>query len=137
MLTALSDGDKRTIYHAALQVLAHTGMTLQHDDAVELLKDAGSQPGCGWRITIPATLVVEKAIASAPANIPLFNREGEQVMDLGAAGPISATARISCIMSTARHWRGRSPLLKASNAGGPGVRCPAQHRFHYVLCHPA
>jgi hypothetical protein len=43
MLTALSDGDKRTIYHAALQVLAHTGMTLQHDDAVKRLKDAGSQ----------------------------------------------------------------------------------------------
>jgi trimethylamine--corrinoid protein Co-methyltransferase len=82
MLTALSDGDKRTIYHAALQVLAHTGMTLQHDDAVELLKDAGSQQAADGAVTIPEG-VVEKAIASAPANIPLFNREGRQVMDLG------------------------------------------------------
>jgi hypothetical protein len=49
MLTALSDGDKRTIYHAALRVLAHTGMTLQHDDAVELLKDAGCQQDARWR----------------------------------------------------------------------------------------
>jgi trimethylamine--corrinoid protein Co-methyltransferase len=82
MLTALSDGDKRTIYHAALRVLAHTGMTLQHDDAVELLKDAGSQQAADGAVTIPEG-VVEKAIASAPANIPLFDREGRQVMDLG------------------------------------------------------
>ncbi len=82
MLTALSEGNKRTIYHAALRVLAHTGMTLQHDGAVKLLKDAGGQQTADGAVTIPDR-VVEKALASAPANIPLFNREGRQVMDLG------------------------------------------------------
>jgi trimethylamine--corrinoid protein Co-methyltransferase len=83
MLTALSDGDKRKIYHAALRVLAHTGMTLQHDDAVELLKDAGCQQAADGRSHHSRRALVEKAIASAPANIPLFDREGRQVMDLG------------------------------------------------------
>jgi trimethylamine:corrinoid methyltransferase-like protein len=40
-LTFLSEADKQKIYHAALQVLEHTGMTLQHDDAAKRLKDAG------------------------------------------------------------------------------------------------
>lgn len=81
-LTFLSDADKKKIYHAALQVLAHTGMTLLHDGAVKQLKAAGCRQIAGGLITIPEVLV-EDAIASAPANIALFNREGRQVMDLG------------------------------------------------------
>ncbi len=81
-LTVLSETDKQAIYHAALRVLAHTGMTLQHDGAVKLLTAAGGRQVADGLMTIPAGLV-EKAIASAPANIPLFNREGAHVMDLG------------------------------------------------------
>ena len=82
MLTFLSETDRQKIYHAALQVLEHTGMTLQHDGAVKLLKDAGCRQDADGLITIPAALV-EKAVDSAPANIPMFNRDGEHVMDLG------------------------------------------------------
>ena len=34
MLTFLSETDRQKIYHAALEVLEHTGMSLQHDGAV-------------------------------------------------------------------------------------------------------
>jgi trimethylamine--corrinoid protein Co-methyltransferase len=81
-LTFLSEADKQKIYHAALQVLEHTGMTLQHDDAAKRLKDAGCRQDDSGRITIPAALV-EKTVAGTPANIPMFNREGDHVMDLG------------------------------------------------------
>ncbi len=81
-LTFLSETDRQKIYHAALQVLAHTGMSLQHDGAVRLLKDAGCRQDADGLITIP-TALVEKAVDSAPGNIPIFNREGEHVMDLG------------------------------------------------------
>ncbi len=82
VLTALSENDRGTIYHAALRVLAHTGMILQHEDAAALLKDAGCRRTGDGALTIPEGLVAQ-AIASAPANIPLFNREGVHAMDLG------------------------------------------------------
>ncbi len=81
-LTFLSETDKQKIHHAALQVLESTGMTVQHDDAVKRLKDAGCRQDANGLMTIPAALV-EKAVKSAPANIPMFNREGDHVMDLG------------------------------------------------------
>jgi trimethylamine--corrinoid protein Co-methyltransferase len=81
-LTVLCDDDKRRIYHAALRVLEETGMVLQHEGATERLIDAGCRlTPDGW-VTIPATLV-EAAIASAPATIALFDREGRQAMDVG------------------------------------------------------
>jgi trimethylamine--corrinoid protein Co-methyltransferase len=82
VLTALSENDRRTIYQAALRVLAHTGMTLQHDEAVAMLKSAGGRQTADGAITIPEGLV-ETAIASVPANIALFNRLGGHAMDLG------------------------------------------------------
>ncbi|WP_410289266.1 trimethylamine methyltransferase family protein [Desulfosarcina sp.] len=81
-LSFLSETDKQKIYHAALQVLEHTGMTLQHDGALKLLKAAGCRQDKDGLITIPAALV-ENAVNSAPSNIPMFNREGQHVMDLG------------------------------------------------------
>jgi trimethylamine--corrinoid protein Co-methyltransferase len=81
-LTVLSDTDKEKIYHAALQVIEHTGMTVQHDGAVKLLTDAGCRQTSEGLIAIPATLV-EKALHSVPSNIPIFNREGAPAMDLG------------------------------------------------------
>jgi trimethylamine--corrinoid protein Co-methyltransferase len=81
-LTFLSESGKAQIYAAALQVLAHTGMVLQHDGAAELLLGAGCRRNDQEMITMPAELV-EKALQSVPANIPMFNREGDHVMDLG------------------------------------------------------
>ncbi|MGD9309378.1 MAG: trimethylamine methyltransferase family protein [Desulfosarcina sp.] len=81
-LTFLSPDDKQTLYHAALQVLEHTGMQLQHEAAVKRLKAAGCRQDNDGLVTIPAALV-EKAVDSAPANIPMFDREGLPVMDLG------------------------------------------------------
>ena len=81
-LTFLPATGKEKIYHAALQVLERTGMTVQHDGAVKLLKQAGCRQDADGLITIPAALI-EKAVKNAPANIPMFNREGEHVMDLG------------------------------------------------------
>jgi len=81
-LTFLSASGKAKIYAAALQVLAHTGMVLQHDGAAELLLNAGCRRNDQGMITMPAELV-EKSLQGVPANIPMFNREGHHVMDLG------------------------------------------------------
>jgi trimethylamine---corrinoid protein Co-methyltransferase len=81
-LTFLAESDKEKIYHAALQVLTHTGMTLQHDEALKRLKDAGCREDDAGRVTVPSGLV-EQALKSAPANIVIFDRDGEQAMNLG------------------------------------------------------
>lgn len=64
-LSSLSDPDKAPIYHTALQVLEHTGMTLQHEPAVNLLIDAGCHRDAQGRIAIPA------AHAQTPAGNPV------------------------------------------------------------------
>ncbi len=81
-LTFLSREDKDKLYHASLRVLEETGMRLLHEKALELLKNSGCEVDDEGRATIPSGLV-EKAVKSAPNNIPIFNREGERVMDLG------------------------------------------------------
>lgn len=81
-LTFLSREDKNKIYQAALRVLKETGMQLFHDGARQRLLDAGCTAGADGSIQIPVALV-EQAVESAPGSIPIYNREGHQVMDLG------------------------------------------------------
>ncbi len=81
-LRVLSQQDKEKIFNAALRVLEDTGMQLQHEDALRLVKEAGCVLEGEQTVKIPRALV-EQAIASAPENIPVYNREGEHAMDLG------------------------------------------------------
>jgi trimethylamine--corrinoid protein Co-methyltransferase len=81
-LSFLSSEDKDKIYRAALQLLENIGMEIQHEGALALLVDAGCTVKSGRMVTIPESLV-EKSIQSAPSAIPVFNRNGRQVMDLG------------------------------------------------------
>jgi len=81
-LSVLSLEDKDKIYHAALQVLEEVGMQLFHEEALALLEKAGCIVDGKQTVKIPRGQV-QQAIASAPENIPVYNREGEHVMDLG------------------------------------------------------
>jgi trimethylamine--corrinoid protein Co-methyltransferase len=81
-LTFLSESDKEKIYHAALKVLEKTGMQLQHEEALSLLKNAGCiVEADGW-VKIPAGHV-EAARKRVPNNIAIYDREGRHAMDLG------------------------------------------------------
>jgi trimethylamine--corrinoid protein Co-methyltransferase len=81
-LSFLSEGDKQKIHHAALQVLEETGMLLHHPGALARLKDAGCRVAEDKHVRVPAALV-ERACASVPNGIRVYNREGELAMDLG------------------------------------------------------
>jgi trimethylamine---corrinoid protein Co-methyltransferase len=81
-LSFLSPEDKHKIYRAALHVLETIGMEIQHEGALYLLTNAGCTVKSGLMVTIPESLV-EKSIHSALDSIPVFNRNGQQVMDLG------------------------------------------------------
>ena len=81
-LKVLSLDDKEKIFNAALQVLEDVGMQLLHEDAIVLLEKAGCIVEGKQTVKISRERV-ERAITSAPGNIPIYNREGQHVMDLG------------------------------------------------------
>jgi trimethylamine---corrinoid protein Co-methyltransferase len=81
-LAFLSQEDKEKIHRAVLQILSEIGMKIFHDEAVALLKEAGCAVSGDRMVKIPGELVAQ-ALASAPNNILIYDREGRMVMDLG------------------------------------------------------
>ena len=81
-LTFLSEQDKKKIYESAIEIIEETGQHLMHAGALQLLREAGCRVEGENKVKIPRGLV-EKAIESAPNNVPVFNRKGELAMDLG------------------------------------------------------
>lgn len=78
----LSREDKEKIDRAAFRILNDIGMKIFHDEALELLKNAGCTVEEDRMVKIPGKLV-HQAIESAPNNIPIFDRRGTHVMDVG------------------------------------------------------
>lgn len=81
LLHRLSDGAVADIHFATLEILERTGLRLYDEEAVTLLKKAGAHVSEGNLVRIPARLV-EWAIQIAPKRIPLYDRNGRQVMAL-------------------------------------------------------
>ena len=78
----LSQADKDRIHQAVLEILEDIGMQILHDEAVALLKKGGCKVDTDDVVKIPGSLV-DKALQSAPRNIPLYDREGKLAMELG------------------------------------------------------
>jgi len=81
-LAFLSREDKEKIHRAVLQILSEIGVKIFQNEAVSLLKDAGCSASDDRMVKIPGKLV-EQALASAPNNILIYDRQGRQAMDLG------------------------------------------------------
>jgi len=81
-LSFLSREDKEKIDRAAFKILNDIGMKIFHDEALQLLKNAGCTVEEDRMVKIPGELV-HQAIESAPNNIPIFDRRGTHVMDVG------------------------------------------------------
>ncbi len=81
-LSYLTDDDKAAIYEAALDIMATIGQRVHHPVALELLRAAGAEVVEPDLVKIPRELV-EKARASAPPVIEVYDRAGEPAMSLG------------------------------------------------------
>jgi trimethylamine--corrinoid protein Co-methyltransferase len=81
-LTRLSDGQFEAIHAASLEILEHIGVRLHLPEAVELLKSAGASVTDGDLVHVPPSLV-ERALASAPKQVNLFDRHGRPALELG------------------------------------------------------
>ncbi len=70
------------LHQAALRVLEETGVQVLHPEAVDLLANHGARTGDGKTVRIPGHLV-EEAVASAPSNLVIYNRDGDPALELG------------------------------------------------------
>lgn len=77
----LSEADLSKIHHAALEIVASVGMSIQHPRALELLREHGCTESEG-RVRIPADLV-ERTRKTVPSHIMVFDRQGRPAMELG------------------------------------------------------
>jgi trimethylamine--corrinoid protein Co-methyltransferase len=77
----LSDTQLQDIHLAALEVLRRVGIRFHHQEAVEMLKEAGAFISDGDLVKFPARMV-EDAVASTPGRIILCDRDGEPAVFL-------------------------------------------------------
>ncbi len=69
------------LHHASLNILSNTGVNVHLPELRKVLKEAGASVQDDLRVFIPSTLV-DKALASAPSRIDLYNRQGKPAMSL-------------------------------------------------------
>ncbi|GAB6152667.1 trimethylamine methyltransferase MttB [Desulfosporosinus burensis] len=80
----LTEKQAEEIHLASSRILEETGMVIHHQEAVELLRQAGAYVENGNRVYFPNHLV-KKALQSAPSHVTLYNRNGEMAMQLEGA----------------------------------------------------
>lgn len=85
----LSEDEQKRIYSAALEVLEHTGMRIQGEEAVALLAEGGAEVS-GDMVYIPSYLV-EKSLKSVPKQVLIYTRDGKLAMRLGGSNSYFGT----------------------------------------------
>ncbi len=77
----LSETQLQDLHLAALEVLRRTGIRFHHQEALDLLEEAGAFISDQTLVKFPPHLV-EEAIASAPGRVVMCDRDGEPAMYL-------------------------------------------------------
>ena len=77
----LSDSQLQDLHLAALEVLRRTGIRFHHQEALDMLREAGAFVSDGNLVKFPARLV-EDAIASTPGRVVMCDRDGQPAMFL-------------------------------------------------------
>ena len=78
----LNEAEKEKIYHSALLILEQVGIEVNHQEARDLLRDAGAQLE-GNRVFFKP-YILEKALDSAPEYVNIYDRDGDLSMKLGS-----------------------------------------------------
>jgi len=78
-LQVLTDDQKETLFLSVLEVLERSGMRVNQAEGLELLHGAGARVGQDRRVHIPSHLV-ERALATTPRRIAVYNRLGERAV---------------------------------------------------------
>jgi trimethylamine--corrinoid protein Co-methyltransferase len=76
-LKVLTEDQKEILFLSALEILERTGVRVDHAEGLELLSSSGASVGKNQRVHIKSNLV-EDALASAPSQIAIYDRLGNQ-----------------------------------------------------------
>ncbi|MFW6104797.1 MAG: trimethylamine methyltransferase family protein [Candidatus Bipolaricaulota bacterium] len=77
----LSEDDKEQLYDGALEILQHTGMRVDHEEARSIFAGAGARVEDNM-VYLPPNLVND-AVEKAPKKVLIYDRNGELSMRLG------------------------------------------------------
>ena len=80
-LTILSRDDKERMHGAITELLERIGMYVYHAEAKNMLMDAGAKLNPAGRVCLNSGML-EAALASAPKNAPVYDRDGALAMEL-------------------------------------------------------
>ena len=135
-LVLLTEEDKERIHQAILKILEEIGMHVLHDEALALLQKAGCRVAKGDVVKIPQNLV-RKATQSAPRNIPIYDREGNHVMDLGGRSSYFGTGSDLLYSLDAETMKRRSCIL--DDVGRAAHLCDALPNIDFIMscAHPS
>jgi trimethylamine--corrinoid protein Co-methyltransferase len=104
---ALDEEGCAAVHAATVELLAHTGVEVRHDEALALLRKAGAQVD-GTRVRIPGALV-DDALAAAPRRITLRSRADAPGITL-EAGPVYYGTGSDCLYVLGPGARERRPV---------------------------
>jgi trimethylamine--corrinoid protein Co-methyltransferase len=76
----LSDDQLQELYDGVLHVMEYTGLEVHHEEAREILKQAGAWVD-GLRVRIPST-IVRRSLELAPRSFTVFARDGNPEHDI-------------------------------------------------------
>jgi trimethylamine--corrinoid protein Co-methyltransferase len=94
----LSADDLDKLHEASLQILERTGVSIDCEEALRLLGDAGIDVSDPERVKMPASLV-EQALKTVPDNVTLHTREGEPCLYLDLARLIDYLPNIDWMLT--------------------------------------
>ena len=77
----LTKAQIKRLHAATLDILETVGVRVEHDQARQMLADAGCRIAGNGNVLIPGKMV-EDAIDSAPSQITVYNRRGEEALHL-------------------------------------------------------
>lgn len=76
IFSLLTEQAKKSIHFAALEVLRKTGIRFHHEQALDMLREAGAFISDGNLVKFPARMV-EDALSMAPGRVVMCDRHGE------------------------------------------------------------
>ena len=126
----LSDDECRRMHEASLEILERLGVRLDLKEAVDMLKKAGASVIDGNVVRVPSYLV-ERALTTAPKQVTLYDRQGNQVMPVSGHRCFFGPGSDCLNIIDHRTGERRNPVLKDVE---DGVRlCDSLENIDFVM----
>jgi len=126
----LSEEQCRKIHEASLSLLEGMGVRLELEEAIAFLKKAGAKVTEDNCVRVPAKLV-EKALATAPKRVVLYDRNGNPAMPVEGHRCFYGPGSDCLNIIDHRTGKRRSPVLKDVAEGA--TLCDALSNIDFVM----